>query len=183
MNGEERRREIIEILKHSASAISGDKLADMLNVSRQITVQDIALLRAQDVDIISTNRGYLLQKKKGIQRVFKVYHTDEQMIDELNSIVDLGGYVQDEFVYHKVHGIIKADLQIKSRWDVKYYMEEIKNSKSSPLKNITSGYHYHTIIAEQEKTLDKIQEELRSQGFLAELREFEPVNFSDTKQL
>jgi transcriptional regulator of NAD metabolism len=182
MNGEERRSAIIEILNKSTTAISGDKLAELLDVSRQITVQDIALLRARDFNIISTNRGYLLQKKSGIQRVFKVYHTDEDMITELNSIVDLGGFIKDEFVYHKIHGIIKADLRIKSRWDVKTYMEEIKNSKSSPLKNITSGYHYHTISAENMKILDNIEDELRKLGFLAELRDYEPVDFNQKER-
>jgi predicted ATPase len=49
--------------------------------------------------------------------------------------------------------------------------------KSSLLKNVTSGYHYHTIDAESEEILDAIQEELQQKGFLAKLQDYEPVDF------
>ena len=114
-----------------------------------------------------------------LQRVFKVIHTDEETQDELTLIVDLGGKVQDVFVYHKVYGVIKAEMNIKSRMDVKKYMEQLKNGKSSLLKNVTSGYHYHTVGAESEEILDIIQYELQKKGFLAKLQDYEPVNFWD----
>ena len=38
---------------------------------------------------------------------------------------------------------------------------------------MTSGYHYHTIVADDEQTLDLIQEELGKLGFLAKLQEYE----------
>ena len=177
MQGEERRKEILNILETSKSAISGDKLADIFEVSRQVIVQDIALLRATSNEILSTNRGYLLQKKNGATRIYKVYHTNEQTEEELNCIVDMGGKVQDVFVYHKVYGVIRADLNIKTRRDVKKYMEEIRTGKSTPLMNVTSGYHYHTVNAEDEESLDQIQEELQGMGFLAELKTYEPVDF------
>ena len=63
MNGDARREEILDILEKAQSAISGDNLADIFEVSRQVIVQDIALLRASNYEILSTNRGYLLQKK------------------------------------------------------------------------------------------------------------------------
>lgn len=56
-------------------------------------------------------------------------------------------------------------------------MEEISTGKSSLLKNVTSGYHYHTIDAESEEILDAIQEELQQKGFLAKLQDYEPVDF------
>ncbi|MDF2952696.1 MAG: Helix-turn-helix type 11 domain protein [Anaerocolumna sp.] len=46
MEGQERRDKIIEILKQSKEPISGTLLAKKLGVSRQVIVQDIALLRA-----------------------------------------------------------------------------------------------------------------------------------------
>ena len=67
-----------------------------------------------------------------------------------------------------------------SRWGrhtADSYMEEISTGKSSLLKNVTSGYHYHTIDAESEEILDAIQEELRQRGFLAKLQDYEPVDF------
>ena len=89
----------------------------------------------------------------------------------------MGGYVKDVFVYHKVYGVLRADMNIKSRMDIRKYMENIRSGKSSLLKNVTSGFHYHTIVADSEELLDMIQEELSKRGFLAKLQDYEPVNF------
>ncbi len=120
-------------------------------MSRQVIVQDIALLRANGAAIFSTNRGYLIQADKQYSRVLKVVHEDDEVEEELSTIVDAGGHVKDVFVYHKVYGVIRANMDIKSRRDVRNYLEEIRTGKSSLLKNVTSGYHYHTICAESEK--------------------------------
>ena len=56
-------------------------------------------------------------------------------------------------------------------------MEEIRSGKSSLLKNVTSGYHYHTVRAERVEILDMIQEELQKKGLLAKLQDYEPVYF------
>lgn len=177
MKGEERRKQLLNILSSSNNPISGGTLAKELNVSRQIIVQDISLLRANGATIFSTNKGYLLQEDRKYSRVFKVYHTDDQVEEELSTIVDAGGQIRDVFVYHKVYGVLKAEMGIKSRRDVRSYMEEISTGKSSLLKNVTSGYHYHTIDAESEEILDAIQEELQQKGFLAKLQDYEPVDF------
>lgn len=62
MNGEKRRTEIIGILTDTDRPVSGGNLAEKFNISRQVIVQDIALLRAQGYDILSANRGYMIQK-------------------------------------------------------------------------------------------------------------------------
>ena len=177
MKGEKRRKQLLNILSSSNNPISGGTLSKELNVSRQIIVQDISLLRANGATIFSTNKGYLLQEDRKYSRVFKVYHTDDQVEEELSTIVDAGGQIRDVFVYHKVYGVLKAEMGIKSRRDVRSYMEEISTGKSSLLKNVTSGYHYHTIDAESEEILDAIQEELQQKGFLAKLQDYEPVDF------
>ncbi|NCB41372.1 MAG: transcription repressor NadR [Clostridia bacterium] len=178
MNGEIRRKSIIDHLEESKLPISGEKLAEIFNVSRQVIVQDIALLRAGEYKIVSTSRGYLLDRKTGMRRILKLRHSDEQIEEELNMIVDYGGRLIDVFVYHKIYGLIKVDLFIKSRLDVQKYIDEISSGKSFPLKNVTSGYHYHTIVADDEKSLDLIQKKLEEAGFLAELKSYEPVEFS-----
>ena len=104
-------------------------------------------------------------------------HPDDEVEEELSTIVDAGGHVRDVFVYHKVYGVLRADMNIKSRRDIKNYLEEISSGKSSLLKNVTSGYHYHTILADSEEILDAIQEELQQKGFLAKLQDYEPVDF------
>lgn len=177
MKGEERRKQLLNILSSSNSPVSGGMLSQQLNVSRQIIVQDISLLRANGASIFSTNKGYLLQEEKKYSRVFKIYHTENQVEEELSTIVDAGGQIRDVFVYHKVYGVLKAEMGIKSRRDICSYMEEISTGKSSLLMNVTSGYHYHTIDAESEEILDAIQEELQHKGFLAKLQDYEPVDF------
>lgn len=182
MSGEERRMEILELLRKSDHPVSGVALAKKLDVSRQIIVQDIALLRAANKPIYATNRGYVLREPTSFSRILKVIHEDADVEKELTGIVDLGGCVEDVFVYHKVYGVVRAELNIRSRRDIKDYMAEIKSGKSSLLKNVTSGYHYHTVSAPDEHTLDLIQEELAGYGFLAKLQEYEPVDFWKNKE-
>ncbi|MGI5968991.1 MAG: transcription repressor NadR [Lachnospiraceae bacterium] len=168
MTGSERRAGIIRQIQKSSKPVSGSELAKSYNVSRQVIVQDIALIRAKGYDIISTNRGYILNIPRSVSRVFKVQHTDEELTDELYAIVDLGGCVENVMVNHKVYGHIEANLNISSRRKVYEFMNDIKSGKSSPLKNITSNYHYHTVSADSEETLDLIENELRQMGFLIE---------------
>ncbi len=177
MSGEERREKIISILESSNHAVSGVALAKELEVSRQVIVQDVALIRARDIDIYATCRGYVINKQKEYSRILKVHHTESDVEQELSSIVDLGGRVKDVFVFHKVYGVIKADMNIRSRRDVTEYMKALENGKSGLLMNVTSGYHYHTIVAESEDVLNLIQEKIQELGFLARLQEYEPVDF------
>ena len=166
MTGQERRDAMIEMIRNSEKPVSGTALAKEFAVSRQVIVQDIALIRAAGYEVLSTHRGYLLGHKGAVTRIFKVSHTDEEIADELNLIVDLGGKVQDVQVNHKVYGRMKADLGIHSRKQVQDFVEEIRSGKSSPLKNITSNYHYHTVEADSEEVLDLIGEELNKMGYL-----------------
>ena len=168
MTGSERRAGIIRQIQKSSKPVSGSELAKSYNVSRQVIVQDIALIRANGYDIISTNRGYILNIPRSVSRVFKVQHTDEELTDELYAIVDLGGCVENVMVNHKVYGHIEANLNISSRRKVYEFMNDIKSGKSSPLKNITSNYHYHTVSADSDETPDLIENELRQMGFLIE---------------
>ena len=168
MNGSQRREQIVRQIQESKEPVSGKKLAELYGVSRQVIVQDIALTRTAGYDIISTNRGYILNTQKAISRVFKVQHTDEQTEEELYEIVDLGGCVENVMVNHRVYGHMEAPLGIHSRRKAAAFIEDIKSGKSSPLKNITSNYHYHTVSAESEEILDEIEEMLRAKGFLIE---------------
>ena len=45
-------------------------------------------------------------------------------------------------------------------------MEEIRQGNQRPLKNITSGEHFHTVSADSAQTLDLIEEELRKKDYL-----------------
>ena len=177
MTGEERRAAIIKLLTCSDEPLSGAYLAKTLKVSRQVIVQDMALLRAQNQTIQSTHKGYILDRQTVCERVFKVKHTEAQVQDELEAIIDLGGTVQDVFVYHRIYNVIKADLHIRSRRDIRKYMESLASGASTTLMNVTDGFHYHTVLADSEEILDEIQERLQKLGFLAKLQEYEPVDF------
>lgn len=179
MNANERRVKILELLKKEEKPLSGTEIAKIFSLSRQVIVQDIAILRANGENIVSVHSGYILQKNGEKSRVFKVNHTDDQVMEELNLIVDLGGKVEDVFVYHKVYGVVKAPMNLKSRRDILSYMQEMKSGKSTLLKNITSNYHYHTVVAEDSTTLDFIQKALEEKGFLAKLQEYEPLDFNN----
>lgn len=168
MSGADRRKDMAVRIKESSVPVSGARLAELYDVSRQVIVQDIALLRAAGYDIISTNRGYILNGETTVSRIFKVRHSNEQIEDELYSIVDLGGCVKNVIVNHKVYGRMEADLNISSRRKADSFVEDIKAGKSKPLMNITSDYHYHEIEADSEETLDIIEDMLRQKGILVE---------------
>ena len=170
MTGSDRREDIIAQMQKSGIPLSGTRLASIYKVSRQVIVQDIALIRASGYDIISTNRGYILNTAGSVSRVFKVQHTDEQLEEELCTIVDLGGVVKNVMVNHRVYGPIEAELNISSRRKAAEFMEDIRNGKSSPLKNITSNYHYHKVLADKEETLNMIEEALRKKNYLIEVK-------------
>ncbi len=163
----ERRKAIVNLLLASKIPISGGELSEQFNVSRQIIVQDVTVLKGLGYEILSTHNGYVMQKSPLVERVYKLKHTTEQTEDELNSIVDLGGTVVDVFVWHKVYGRISATLNIFSRLHVKQFLEGVRTGKSTELMNITGGYHYHTIRADSEAILDKIEETLREKNYIA----------------
>lgn len=170
MTGSDRRAEIVRQIKESKAPVSGQRMALAYGVSRQVIVQDIALLRASGYDIISTNRGYLLNAPRTVSRIFKVQHTDEQLEEELCCIVDLGACVENVMVNHRVYGHMEAPLGINSRRKVAEFLEDIRSGKSSPLKNITSNYHYHNVSADSEETLDMVEQALSEKKFLITVR-------------
>ena len=173
MTGNERRKKIITLMKESSSPLSGGALGNATGVSRQIVVQDIALLRTEGYSIISTARGYILNKPDENIRLFKVCHDEERTEEELTTIVDLGGCVIDVMVNHKVYGKVSAPLNIKNRRDVQAFLKNLEMGKSSPLFKVTSGYHFHRISADETEILDEIEEALRQNNFLTEVFDYE----------
>lgn len=167
MNGEQRRETILSLLRSTSTPLSGGAIGDATGVSRQIIVQDIALLRREGHAIVSTVRGYLLDAPVQAMRKIKVCHNDNAIEDELTTIIDLGGSVMDVMVNHKIYGKITAEMNIHNRRDIRRFLEDMHSGKSSPLLNVTSGYHYHHITAESDAVLDEIEEALRQKDYLA----------------
>ena len=166
MDGKQRREMIINLMNASQEPLSGTALAKKFGVSRQVIVQDIALLRAANYQILSTNRGYVCVVSSGVTREFYVNHTRDQIQDEMNVIVDYGGTIVDVFVEHDPYGELRAPLTVSNRSQVQEFVDEINKGIYSPLMTITSGYHYHTVRVQSEQILDVIEGKLKEKKFL-----------------
>ena len=167
MDGKSRRQEIIRLLQHTTQPLSGSALAKQLGVSRQVIVQDVALLRTE-YSILATAQGYLLYVApgRGHQRAYLVKHTLDDIYQELTSIVGLGGRVLDVIVEHDVYGQLQADLNLNTIHDVELFCNRLAHSSSGPLFPISAGVHLHTVEAESEEILDQIEDTLRKHGYL-----------------
>ena len=167
-NGTARRAELLSMLRTADEPISGTALAGHFNVSRQVIVQDVALLRASDAEIFSTPKGYILyqSKKETLSRRFYVSHSGEEMEEEMNMIVDMGGRIKDVIVIHPVYGELRGELNLSSRLDVAGFLDKIHSQKGIPLLEISNGRHIHTIEAPAEEILDRIHQKLAEIGFL-----------------
>lgn len=170
MTGEERRIRILQKLQETDTPLSGTALAKAFHVSRQIIVQDIALMRAENYGILSTNKGYLLRSEKTEntqpKRVFFVKHSTDQVLDEFMTVIDLGGKILDVAVEHEIYGQIRVDLLIETKEDAVDFNDKLLRCRDNPLKVLTDDCHYHTVAAPSERLLDIIEAELRSKKLL-----------------
>ena len=170
MTGEMRRQQMLKMLQNQESPISGTMLSRHFGVSRQVIVQDIALMRAENHPILSTHRGYIYRTEElqntQPKRVFCVKHDTDQVLDEFLTVLELGGRVLDVAVEHELYGQIRVDLLIESIADAKDFVIRMHVCKDNPLKVLTDDCHYHTVAAPSEKLLDLIQAELKTKGYL-----------------
>ncbi len=150
--------------------LSGTMLANEFHVSRQVIVQDIALMRAESHDILSTNRGYLYRREPHDaplpKRVFFVRHSNEQVLEEFLTVTELGGKVLDVVVDHALYGQIRVDLMIENGRDAREFFDKLTHARDNPLKVLTDDCHYHTVAAPSERLLDLIAQELDNKGYL-----------------
>ncbi len=161
MSKPERRTQIIEIIKNAAGPISASMLAAQLNVSRQIIVGDIALLRASGQNISATPRGYVFESEESQQAfgyigLIACKHDEEKLVEELYAIVDFGGTVIDVTIEHSTYGQISGRLDIASRHDADEFINKLKLSQSKPLSDLTDGIHLHQIGCRDKHSFDLI---------------------------
>lgn len=168
--GEERRNTILELLKTANTAITGTELAKQANVSRQVIVNDMALLKAKNEPIVATSQGYLyLTPTDGIQyfeREIASLHSDEQTEDEMNTLVDAGVTIKNVSIIHPVYGDLTASIMVSSRYDVQQFIQKMNKSEGKPLMNLTEGAHLHVISADSEAKLDLAIHQLQKKGYL-----------------
>ena len=164
-----RRDTILETIRHSKTPVSASLLAKNLNVSRQVIVGDVALLRAQGHAIIATARGYLIPNASGAnQYIGKVAcrHSTENTESELYAIVDLGAVVVNVIVEHELYGEIAGSLNLKSREDVNLFIKSVKSSEVKLLSELTMGVHLHTIACRNKAHFEQVCQALDAAGYL-----------------
>lgn len=167
MDSEARRTYIIQTLRDAKKAVTGTALAKACDVSRQIIVGDVAILRAQGIDVISTPRGYqLVRAAQGVRQVFVCCHGWDKTKEELLAIVDNGGTVRNVCVEHEVYGTLEAALNLRSRRDVLQYMDHMERSHAELLSRISGGIHTHLVEAATTEDMDAIRAALASLGVL-----------------
>lgn len=171
MKANDRRNEILNILKEASSPVSASALANQLSVSRQVIVGDIALHRASGIKIAATPRGYVIEEDSSDEFPFTglvaTKHTAEQTKDELYTMVDYGGYVINVIIEHPIYGQITGPLDIASRHDADLFAESLNSNKEAkPLSALTGGVHYHKIGCRSEENFELIKNALDDKGYL-----------------
>ena len=168
MNANDRRQHIHTQLLSADAPLSATALAKEYNVSRQVIVGDIALLRAAGCRIAATPRGYVITQPGGLTVQLAVCHSAGETRRELYAMVDCGCTVVDVIVEHPVYGQLTAALQLSSRYDVDQYMERMASNDPRPLSLLTEGIHLHTLSCPNEDALLHLKDKLRQMGVLLE---------------
>ena len=167
MEAASRRQAILDRLRTADRPVRASALAAGRNVSRQIIVGDIALLRAGGAEISATPRGYVLPRATdGITRTIACRHTLAQTGQELDILVDNGCTVLDVIVEHPVYGQLTGQLQISSRYDVEQFLARIRDSDAAPLSMLTGGLHLHTLCCPNEDAYTRACAALKAAGLL-----------------
>jgi len=171
--GDERRRLIVDTLQASNKPITGRILGEMTNVSRQVIVGDITLLKAKNEPIVATSQGYIymaLQTVPGrIEKTIVCKHTPEQTMDELNILVDNGVTVKDVKIEHPVYGDLSASIMVSNRNEVKEFIKRIQEADAIYLSKLTEGgIHLHTIVADDVEQINNAEEALRKADILVD---------------
>ncbi|GAB6107524.1 3H domain-containing protein [Fusibacter bizertensis] len=167
---DDRRRLIVDKLKNNEAPIIGSELAEMFDVTRQVIVQDIAIIRASGIPVLATSNGYIIQKYQSSNKLIRTFVSKhdgfDRMEEELSIIVEYGGRIIDVIVEHAVYGEIVGTLHIESQEDITNFVQKVKLHDAKPLSVLTKGDHIHTIEVPSEKVFQLIMNELREKGFV-----------------
>ncbi|MDF2548110.1 MAG: hypothetical protein K0R93_3008 [Anaerosolibacter sp.] len=166
---ETRRQQIIEMLKKRGEPITGSELSKNFQVSRQVIVQDIALIRAQGYQVLATPNGYMIPGEKEstgyLKSILCKHGGYDEMEQELTIMVDAGIKIIDVIVHHPLYGKIRKSLNIGSRMDVEDFMRNVRKDKAEPLSALTGGEHMHTLEIPSDRAFQRMIEGLKEKGF------------------
>ncbi|MBN2899368.1 MAG: transcription repressor NadR [Clostridia bacterium] len=164
-----KKEQVLELLRNATAPIKGHELAESLEVSRQAIVQYIAIIRASGINVIATRLGYMIPKlpehEDSIKTIYST-HRNEAIQEELEIIVDMGGTVLDVIVEHPVYGEIICPLNIKSRYDISNFVAQLEKYSAKPLSILTGGEHRHTIEVPNEEVYALIIKKLKEKSFI-----------------
>lgn len=169
MEPSKRRNFILSRLSHSSEPVTGQDLSLLLGVSRQVIVQDVALLRAQGAEIVATPRGYVLAQKASpgrVQAVLACKHDASHVGEELMVMVKNGCEVVDVTVEHPIYGQLTGLLMLRSESDVREFISRVHSTGAGLLSSLTGGVHLHTVRARSNSALTSVISELKAKGFL-----------------
>jgi transcriptional regulator of NAD metabolism len=172
MEAGQRREKILAILRENEQPVSANTLAGRFQVSRQIIVGDIALLRAANYAITATPRGYILpgdaQETGSLVKTIACRHGMDNLAQELYGIVDNGCGLIDVIVEHAVYGQISGRLHIFSRYDADCFIKKLEQEKALPLSDLTGGVHLHTLSCPSEEAFSRVLQALKKAEILFE---------------
>lgn len=170
--GEQRRALLLAHLKEASTPITGTALAKLANVSRQVVVNDMTLLKARNEPILATSQGYMYLQTEAasdyVERTIACRHTQAETEEELLTIVDYGVTVQNVTVEHGVYGEITANIHVSNRHEVQQFLQKLNDSNAAYLSALTNGTHLHVLRAQSEHALSQAIDALRQKGFLIE---------------
>ena len=169
MDTTSRRKKVLDRITKTEAPLSASTLAKVFDVSRQVIVGDVAILRAEGHEIMATARGYVLSTTQETgQFIGRVacQHTLEETVEELYAIVDLNATVMNVIVEHKIYGEITGNLNLSTREDVDLFMDRIRSSETKLLSNLTDGIHLHTLACRDKSHFEEVKQALRKHNFL-----------------
>ncbi|MBX5466738.1 MAG: transcription repressor NadR [Firmicutes bacterium] len=164
-----RRRQLVRLLQRG-NTWTGQQLAQAMGVSRQVIVQDVAILRAEGVPILATPRGYAwwTPPPQGATRsVVAVRHgpEPEAVATELRALVEVGVTVVNVIVEHALYGDLVGGLNLATPEDVEAFLAAWQQQGAPLLSSLTDGVHLHTLEGSP-AALAKARAVLESLGFL-----------------
>ncbi|MCL1924323.1 MAG: transcription repressor NadR [Defluviitaleaceae bacterium] len=169
MRGENRRKELLKLIMTAEQTMTATELSKHFGVSRQVIVGDVALLRAQNNEIIATKVGYRIKNaKKELPYIkhLELKHSKEQTEEELKIFIRNGVFVRNVMVEHNFYGNITCDLNIETLDDIKRFLRSIERSGQKLLSELTGGVHIHTIACKDEDHFKKVYQSLDERGFI-----------------
>lgn len=172
MDNRERRAQLYKMLEQGEESLSGTYLSKVLNVTRQIIVGDVAILRSGGKKILSTARGYKLEDPEKGKEFWQDLNCQSQNMDaaeledELNVVVDNGGIIHGMTLSHAVYGIIRIAMDLYSRRDVRQYMDRLRKEKGLLITALTQGKHTLSVETRNKEDMNALKEGLKGMGLL-----------------